>query len=214
MVYQCGAALNKITKHITTKMTEAQFEGIITGNAATPKMAADTISSGLKEKVSELGSMAIDDVLNMVVTGLVHFTIRLAIAIVIFYIGRFIINKLHKLVATIFIKRDIDRSLTTFVLSLIRIVLYFILLVIVINILGLETSSFLAIFASAGVAIGLALSGTLQNFAGGVLILLLKPYKIGDYIEAQGYSGTVKEIQIFSTILTTPENKHILIHNG
>ena len=214
MVYQCGAALNKITKHITTKMTEAQFEGIITGNAATPKMAADTISSGLKEKVSELGSMAIDDVLNMVVTGLVHFTIRLAIAIVIFYIGRFIINKLHKLVATIFIKRDIDRALTTFVLSLIRIVLYFILLVIVINILGLETSSFLAIFASAGVAIGLALSGTLQNFAGGVLILLLKPYKIGDYIEAQGYSGTVKEIQIFSTILTTPDNKQILIPNG
>ena len=82
--------------------------------------------------------------------------------------------------------------MTTFVLSFIKMVLYFILIITVIGILGLETSSFLALFASAGVAIGMALSGTLQNFAGGVLILLLKPYKVGDYIEAQGYAGTVK----------------------
>lgn len=113
-----------------------------------------------------------------------------------------------------FIRRRIDRSLATFVLSLIRIVLYFILVVTVVGILGIETSSFLALFASAGVAVGLALSGTLQNFAGGVLILLLKPYKIGDYIEAQGYSGIVKEIQIFSTIINTPDNKQIIIPNG
>ena len=83
-----------------------------------------------------------------------------------------------------------------------------------IGILGIETTSFLAIFASAGVAIGMALSGTLQNFAGGVLILLLKPYKIGDYIEVQGYAGTVKEIQIFFTVITTPDNKSISIPNG
>ena len=88
------------------------------------------------------------------------------------------------------------------------------MLITVIGILGLETSSFLAIFASVGVAIGMALSGTLQNFAGGVLILLLKPYKIGDYIEAQGYAGTVKEIQIFHTIITTYDNKSIIIPNG
>ena len=84
----------------------------------------------------------------------------------------------------------------------------------IIGILGIETSSFLALFASAGVAIGMALSGTLQNFAGGVLILLLKPYKIGDYIEAQGYAGTVREIQIFHTIITTYDNKSIIIPNG
>ena len=99
-------------------------------------------------------------------------------------------------------------------LSLVRIVLYFILIVTVIGILGIETSSFLALFASAGVAIGMALSGTLQNFAGGVLILLLKPYRIGDYIEAQGFAGTVTKIEIFNTIICTPDNKSIIIPNG
>ncbi|MDE7397088.1 MAG: mechanosensitive ion channel, partial [Muribaculum sp.] len=148
------------------------------------------------------------------VSGMVEFAIHLCIAILVFYVGRFIISKLYKIVESIFIRRQIDHSLTTFILSMVRIVLYFILIVTVIGILGIETSSFLALFASAGVAVGLALSGTLQNFAGGVLILLLKPYRIGDYIEAQGFAGTVKEIQVFSTILTTPDNKSIIIPNG
>ena len=131
-----------------------------------------------------------------------------------FYVGRFLIRKLYRLVSSIFIRRKLDQSLATFILSVINIALYFILVITVVGILGLETSSFLALFASAGVAVGLALSGTLQNFAGGVLILLLKPYKIGDYIEAQGYAGTVKEIQIFSTIINTADNKQIIIPNG
>ena len=84
----------------------------------------------------------------------------------------------------------------------------------IIGVLGIETSSFIALFASAGVAVGMALSGTLQNFAGGVMILLFKPFKVGDFIEAQGQSGTVKEIQIFNTILTTVDNKVIIIPNG
>lgn len=161
-----------------------------------------------------LKSLTLDEFIDKLVSSTVSFAINLAIAIAIFYIGRWIINKLYRLVHNIFIKRNIDASLSTFVLSMIRIVLYFILIVTVIGILGIETSSFLALFASAGVAIGMALSGTLQNFAGGVLILLLKPYKIGDYIEAQGYSGTVKEIQIFHTIINTPDNKSIIIPNG
>ncbi|MBO4944139.1 MAG: mechanosensitive ion channel [Muribaculaceae bacterium] len=111
-------------------------------------------------------------------------------------------------------RRRVDASLATFILSMLRIVLYFILIIIVIGIIGINTSSFLALFASAGVAIGMALSGTLQNFAGGVLILLLKPYRVGEYIEAQGFSGTVKEIQIFHTIINTPDNKLIIIPNG
>ena len=161
-----------------------------------------------------LKSLTFDEFIDKFVSSTVSFAINLAIAIAIFYIGRWIINKLYRLVHNIFIKRNIDASLSTFVLSMIRIVLYFILIVTVIGILGIETSSFLALFASAGVAIGMALSGTLQNFAGGVLILLLKPYKIGDYIEAQGYSGTVKEIQIFHTIINTPDNNSIIIPNG
>ncbi len=170
--------------------------------------AADTAKDGgkLVGEVAELKSMSLHSA--------VSFAINLAIAIVVFYAGRFLIRKIYRLVSSIFIKREIDRSLSVFVLSLINMVLYFILIVTVIGILGIETTSFLALFASAGVAIGMALSGTLQNFAGGVLILLLKPYKIGDYIEAQGYAGTVKEIQIFFTVITTPDNKSISIPNG
>ncbi len=180
----------------------------------TPEPADTTGVAKAATGIKELKSLSFDDLLERLAQDLVTFAINLAIAILVFYAGRFVIRKIYKIVSTIFIRRQIDRSLSTFVLSLINIVLYFILIVTVIGILGIETTSFLALFASAGVAIGMALSGTLQNFAGGVLILLLKPYKIGDYIEAQGYAGTVREIQIFSTIITTYDNKSISIPNG
>lgn len=178
--------------------------------------AADAAQKGgsLAGDMAEFKSMSLQDFINRLADSAVSFAINLAIAIVVFYAGRFIIRKIYNLVSSIFLKREIDRSLSVFVLSLINMVLYFILIVTVIGILGIETTSFLALFASAGVAIGMALSGTLQNFAGGVLILLLKPYKIGDYIEAQGYAGTVKEIQIFFTVITTADNKSISIPNG
>ena len=176
-------------------------------------IVADSIPT-IKEETAMLKSLPFDELVDKLVSSMVTFAINLAIAIIVFYIGRLIINKLYHFVSTIFERRKLDRSLATFILSMVRIVLYFIVIVIVIGILGIETSSFIAIFASAGVAIGMALSGTLQNFAGGVLILLLKPYKIGDFIEAQGYSGTVHEIQIFHTIITTGDNKAIIIPNG
>ncbi len=174
---------------------------------------SDSISSKA-DVLKELSALSFNDIIAKVTNQMIDFAIHLTIAIIVFYIGKFIINKIHKFVLAIMIRRQVDKSLSTFILSLIKIVLLFILTVIVIGILGIETSSFLAIFASAGVAIGMALSGTLQNFAGGVLILLLKPYKIGDFIEAQGYSGTVSEIQIFHTIINTPDNKSIIIPNG
>ena len=180
--------------------------------AAAPELT-DSIPT-VKESLQTLKTMPFDDLINSLANDLAKFAISLAIAIFVFYIGKFIIRKLYTLVAGIMIRRHVDRSLSTFILSLIRIVLYFILIVTVIGILGINTSSFIALFASAGVAIGMALSGTLQNFAGGVLILLLKPYKIGDYIEAQGFAGTVTEIQIFHTIISTPDNKSIIIPNG
>jgi small conductance mechanosensitive channel len=161
-----------------------------------------------------LKNMSFDDLVHDMISSTVKFAINLAIALAVFYIGKFIIKKVHRLLSNIFIRRDIDKSLATFLLSMYRIVSYFILIIIAIGIIGIETSSFIALFASAGVAIGMALSGTLQNFAGGVLILLLKPYRIGDYIEAQGYSGTVTEIQIFHTIICTADNKSISIPNG
>ena len=167
-----------------------------------------------KQAIEQIESVASLDALDNIIDSLIHFGFKLAIAIVIFILGRFIIQRLHKWVKKIMMHRGADPSLTTFILSLIKITLYFVLIIIVIGTVGVETSSFLALFASAGVAVGLALSGTLQNFAGGVLILLLKPYKVGDFIEAQGFTGTVKEIQIFNTIINTPDNKAIIIPNG
>lgn len=161
-----------------------------------------------------LKGLSIDDALTKIANSMVDFSFKLIIAILVFYVGRFIIGKLYTVIHNLMVNRKVDPSLTTFILSLVRMVLYFILIITIVGILGLETSSFLAIFASAGVAIGMALSGTLQNFAGGVLILLLKPYKVGDYIDAQGYAGTVSEIQIFHTVINTPDNKRIIIPNG
>ena len=139
---------------------------------------------------------------------------KILLAIVVFIVGRWIVRRLNKLLAKILEKRQVEASLSTFVKSLVNITLTLLLIIVVIGVLGIETCSFIALFASAGVAIGMALSGTLQNFAGGVMILLFKPFKVGDTIEAQGQSGTVREIQIFNTILATPDNKIIIIPNG
>lgn len=155
-----------------------------------------------------------NEVLSKLVDVGVSFGLNLLTAIVVFIIGRFIVKKVHNMLRAIMISRNVDRSLTTFLLSLFKITFFFILALIVISILGIETTSFLALFASAGIAIGMAFSGTLQNFAGGVLILLLKPYKVGDYIEYDKYKGFVKEIQIFHTIITTYNNESIIVPNG
>ena len=172
-------------------------------------------NQGTIAKVIEMfKNISFQDAMSKLANMLVSFGFKLVIAIVVFYIGRFIIRKINQLLTNVFDKRHVDLSLKTFMLSFTKILLYFILVVTIIGILGIETSSFLALFASAGVAIGMALSGTLQNFAGGVLILILKPYKVGDYIEAQGFAGTVKEVLMFNTVITTPDNKTIMIPNG
>lgn len=175
--------------------------------------AADVLKKE-EEFFASFKGLSLDRILDKLCNTLVDFGFKLLVAIVVFYIGRFIIRKLYSFTRRVMERRGTDPSLCTFLLSLLKITLYFILVVTVIGILGLETSSFLALFASAGVAIGMALSGTLQNFAGGVLILLLKPYRVGDFIEAQGYTGTVKAIQIFNTVINTLDNKAIVIPNG
>lgn len=141
---------------------------------------------------------------------------RIIAALFIFIIGRFLISLVNKLVAKLMAKRDIDVSIQSFVKSLVKILLMVLLGVAIVSKLGIETTSFAALLASAGVAIGMALSGNLQNFAGGLVVLLFKPYKVGDVIEviSQNVIGTVKEIQIFHTILTTADNKVIFIPNA
>ena len=156
---------------------------------------------------NSLSTMSLDTLVNKLIDLSVSFGSKLLVALLVFFIGRWIVKKLNRLVINILTKRHVEASLATFTKSLVSITLNFTLVIIIISVLGIETSSFIALFASAGVAVGMALSGTLQNFAGGVMILLFKPFKVGDYIEAQGQSGTVKEIQIFNTIITTTDNK-------
>lgn len=139
---------------------------------------------------------------------------HLLAAALIFIVGRILISFLNKLVARILERRKVDPSIQSFVKSLVSILLTVLLIVAVISKLGVETTSFAALLASAGVAVGMALSGNLQNFAGGLIVLLFRPYKVGDVIESQGETGTVREIQIFHTILTTFDNKVIYIPNG
>lgn len=135
-------------------------------------------------------------------------------AFLVFIIGRILINLVNKLIKRLLLKRDIEPSVKTFVGSLVNVVLTVLLIISVVGALGVQTTPFAALLASAGVAVGMALSGNLANFAGGLIILLFKPFKVGDYIEAQGAGGTVKEIQIFHTILATPDNKVVYIPNG
>ncbi len=139
---------------------------------------------------------------------------RILLAVMVFFIGKWIIGRLKKVFAKMLEHKNVEASLASFLKSLVSVVLTFFLIVTVVGILGIETSSFVALFASAGVAIGMALSGTLQNFAGGVMILLFKPFKVGDFLEAQSVLGTVKEIQIFNTIFNTSDNKTVIVPNG
>lgn len=135
-------------------------------------------------------------------------------AVLVFVVGRLLISAINSMVRKILSKQNIDSSVKSFVGSLVNVVLIILLIISVIGALGVQTASFAALLASAGVAIGMALSGNLSNFAGGLIILLLKPYKVGDYIDALTESGTVKEVQIFHTVLNTSDNRLIYIPNA
>lgn len=135
-------------------------------------------------------------------------------AILTLLFGLWFIKILQKTIRRSFEKRNVDVSLRGFLNSMIGILLKIMLIISVVGMLGVEMTSFIAILGAAGLAVGMALSGTLQNFAGGVMILVFKPFKVGDFIEAQGHAGTVNEIQVFNTLLKTPDNKTIIIPNG
>ena len=176
------------------------------------QVAADEL---MKEAIANADGL---DKLSLITQQLIDFGIRagerILIAVIVFIVGRFLISMLNKFVGRLMDKRKVDISIKTFVKSLVNITLTVLLIISVVGALGVETTSFAALLASAGVAVGMALSGNLQNFAGGLIVLLFKPYKVGDWIESQGVSGTVKEIQIFHTILTTADNKVIYVPNG
>lgn len=175
---------------------------------------ATAAAEAVKETEKMVSSGRFDMILDKLIDMSISAGKNILVAIIVFIVGRFLISMLNKFFAQILEKRKIDVTIKTFLKSLVNILLTLLLIVSVVGALGVNTTSFAALLASAGVAIGMALSGNLQNFAGGLIVLLFKPYKVGDWIEAQGVSGTVSEIQIFHTILTMADNKVVYIPNG
>lgn len=142
------------------------------------------------------------------------YGLKLIGAILVWVIGGIVIKTMMNAFYKVLDKRNIDASLKPFLGGLVGGLLKVMLVITVLGMFGIEMTSFIAILGAAGLAVGMALSGTLQNFAGGVMLLIFKPYKVGDVIEAQGYIGSVSEIQIFNTIMKTPDNKTIIVPNG
>ena len=178
--------------------------------------AADSLANkvSIDAAMSSISALTVEEIVKYLTSAGLTIGATIIKVALIWIIGRWLSKRLVTLVKKLMVKKNTDASIQTFLVSLIDIVALIVLLIIIISVVGIDTSSFIALFASAGVAIGMALSGTLQNFAGGVMVLLFRPYKVGDYIEAQGQAGIVKEIQIFNTLLQTPDNRIIIVPNG
>ena len=178
-------------------------------------LAADSIAA---EKVTQtidmLKGMTVEDAFSFILKSLTDFAWDIFIAILIFLVGRWIIRYIDKILNKVFVRKEVEVSLAGFIRSFVKGALYVVLIITLVKKVGVDTSSFVALLASAGVAIGMALSGTFQNFAGGILIMLLRPFKVGDYILTQGFEGTVKEIRLFNTLMSTTDNKQITIPNS
>lgn len=167
-----------------------------------------------KEVIEAAKNGQVDQLIQQVTTMGLEAGKSLLLALVIFVVGRYAIKFINKMVARMLEKRNVEPTVQSFLKSFVNITLIMLLIIMVVGTLGVNTTSLAALLASAGLAVGMALSGNLQNLAGGIILLFLKPFKVGDFIEAQGVSGTVRAIQIFHTILTTPDNKELFIPNG
>lgn len=158
--------------------------------------------------------MDFKQIIDITTTYATEYGLKVLGAIIIWIVGSWIIKKVMKITSTVMLKREYDESLQKFLLNLVNWIFKILLIIVILSKLGVETTSFAAILAAAGLAIGMALQGSLANFAGGVLMMIFKPIKIGDLIKAQGEIGVVKEIEIFTTKLTSPDNKLVIIPNG
>lgn len=158
--------------------------------------------------------MNLENVMERLTDLAIVYGPKLVGSILVLFLGFWVIKALTGAFGKMLDKRKVNASLTPFLKSLVSSILKVLLIISVLGMIGIQMTSFIAILGAVGLAVGMALSGTLQNFAGGVMILIFKPFKVGDYITAQGHSGTVNEIQIFNTILKTPDNKTIIVPNA
>lgn len=167
-----------------------------------------------KEVISAAKNGELDQLIEQVIKMGAEAGKSLLLAILVAIVGRYLVKFINRLVARMLVRRNVEPTVQSFLKSFTNITLLTLLIITVISTLGVNTTSLAALLASAGMAVGMALSGNLQNLAGGIILLFFKPYKVGDFIEAQGVSGTVKAIQIFHTILTSIDNKELFIPNG
>ena len=189
--------------------TETPLKDVIVPDSIQKAQFAEAV-----KKISALGKIDYHELLNNMLQETVWVLIKIAIAFAIYCVGRLLMRWILRIMDRAFTRHDVEVSLRSFLRSIVKVLMLIMIFLAIVQTLGVNTSSFLAIFASAGLAIGMALSGTLQNFAGGVVLLLLRPYRVGDYIEAMGQSGTVESIGLFSTCLKTPDLQTIYVPNG
>lgn len=182
---------------------------------AAPLIVPDSVQkANFAEAVHRLANLDLSQVAQNLLSEALWVVIKILIALVIYYIGRWLMRRLVRLIDVAMEHRKVDLSLRAFTRSSVRAVFMLLLILIVVSTLGVNVTSLIAVASAATLAIGMALSGTAQNFAGGVMILLMKPYRVGDFISAQGQSGTVREIKLFSTVITTGDNQTIYIPNN
>ncbi|MBQ6881439.1 MAG: mechanosensitive ion channel [Alistipes sp.] len=180
-----------------------------------PVILPDSVQKAhFEEAYNKLMNLDARQLFSDLMSELIWIGLKLLVALCIFLVGRWLIRRVVKLLNRTFESREVDPTLRTFIRGTVTVALTLLLLLFVVQTLGVNITSLIAIFSAATLAIGMALSGTAQNFAGGVMILMVKPYRVGDYITAQGQSGTVQEIKLFSTVITTVDNQTIYIPNN
>ncbi len=182
---------------------------------AGPLMLPDSVQkANFAQTVEKLANLDLHELLRSMLSETIWILVKIAVALAIYFVGRWIVRRILRLLDAAFERRRVDVSLRQFMRNTVSVVFSLILIMIVVQTLGVNVTSVIALFSAATLAIGMALSGTAQNFAGGVMILLMKPYRVGDFISAQGQSGTVREIKLFSTVITTGDNQTIFIPNN
>lgn len=179
-----------------------------------PVSAADTLAVKSKELIETLKTTPAEDLLRELGQQALHFGLKLLAALALFIIGAWLIKLLRRGVKKALLRKNSEHTLVTFTDSLVAFGCWTLLIILSIGVLGINTTSLAALLAAGGMAIGMALSGTLQNFAGGIMLLIFKPFRAGDFIDALGFSGTVTSINIVNTMLVTTDNRVIIIPNG
>ena len=180
---------------------------------------ADTLHHNIQAELAavaeKIATTPFSELLAIVGDKAISFGLKVLVALALYFVGGWLIRKIKRMLQRVFIKHDfLEPAIESFILSIAGITMWIILILAIVGTLGIETSSFAALLAGGGMAIGLALNGTVQNFAGGIMILIFRPFKAGDFIEMQGFTGTVTEVTITSTKLTTTDNRVIIIPNG